>query len=122
MIQVEMRSLLEKRRIRNMKFETVLSKVRKLAEKADVSNVDFLAVQVNLTDTEPNVFYVEVKDHKINVEPYDYHDRNCAITIKSDDFNKLISGKLDPVAAFTIGKLKVDGDVGKALEFSKLLK
>ena len=39
-----------------MKFETVLSNVRKLAEKADVSNVDFLAVQVNLTDTEPNVF------------------------------------------------------------------
>ena len=51
-----------------MKFETVLSKVRKLAEKADVSNVDFLAVQVNLTDTEPNVFYVEVKDRKINVD------------------------------------------------------
>lgn len=45
-----------KRRNKNMKFETVLSKVRKLAEKADVSNVDFLAVQVNLTDTEPNVF------------------------------------------------------------------
>ena len=56
------------------------------------------------------------------MEPYDYHDRNCAISIKSDDFIKLISGKLDPVAAFTVGKLKVDGDVGKALEFSKLLK
>lgn len=105
-----------------MKFETVLSKVRKLAEKADVSNIDFLAVQVNLTDIEPNVFYVEVKDHKINVEPYEYNDRNCAITIKSDDFDKLISGKLDPVLAFTLGKLKVDGDVGKALEFSKILK
>ncbi len=105
-----------------MKFETVLSKVRKLAEKADVSNTDFLAVQVNLTDCDPGVFYVEVKDHQVHVEPYDYHDRNCAISMKSDDFNKLISGKLDPVAAFTIGKLKVDGDVGKALEFSKLLK
>ena len=105
-----------------MKFDELVTKVRGLASKVDVSNQDFLAVQVNLTDTEPNVFYVEVKDHKINVEPYDYHDRNCAITIKSDDFNKLISGKLDPVAAFTIGKLKVDGDLGKALEFSKLLK
>ena len=42
--------------------------------------------------------------------------------MKSDDFNKLISSKLDPIAAFTIGKLKVDGDVGKALEFSKLIK
>ena len=26
------------------------------------------------------------------------------------------------IEAFTLGKLKVDGDVGKALEFSKLLK
>ncbi|WP_026507495.1 SCP2 sterol-binding domain-containing protein [Butyrivibrio sp. MC2013] len=104
-----------------MKFETVLSKVRKLSENADVSAVDFLAVQINLTDCDPGVFYVEVKDHKISVEPYDYHDRNCAISMKSDDFNKLITGKLDPVAAFTIGKLKVDGDLGKALEFSKLL-
>ena len=39
-----------------------------------------------------------------------------------DNFNKLIAGKLDPVAAFTLGKLKVDGDVGKAVEFSKILK
>lgn len=38
------------------------------------------------------------------------------------DFNKLLDGKLDPVLAFGTGKLKVDGDVGKALEFSKLLK
>ncbi len=105
-----------------MKFDSVLDKVRKMAEKVDVSGMDFLAVLVNLTDCDPGVFYVEVKDHKISVEPYDYHDRNCAITMKSDDFNKLISGKLDPVAAFTFGKLKVDGDIGKALEFSNLLK
>ena len=105
-----------------MNRDAVVEKVRKLAEKADVSNVDFLAVQVILTDQDPGIFYVEVKDHKVNVEPYDYHDRNCSISMTSDDFNKLINGKLDPVAAFPVGKLKVDGDIGKALEFSKLLK
>ncbi len=105
-----------------MKFETILEKVRKMAAETDVSGTDFLAVQINLTDCDPGVFYVEVKDHKVSVEPYDYHDRNCAITMKSDDFNKLISGKLDPIAAFTVGKLKVDGDLGKALEFSKVIK
>jgi len=105
-----------------MKLETILSKVRKMAENADVSGVDFLAVQVNLTDCDPGVFYVEVKDHNINIEPYEYNDRNCAITMTSTDFNKLISGKLDPVLAYTVGKLKVEGDVGKALEFSKLVK
>ena len=34
----------------------------------------------------------------------------------------LIDGKLDPVAAFTLGKLKVDGDIGKALEFANVVK
>ena len=71
---------------------------------------------------ESGVFYVEIKDHKVSVEPYDYHDRNCAVTMNLTDFNKLLDGKLDPVLAFGSGKLKVDGDVGKALEFSKLLK
>ena len=32
----------------------------------------------------------------------------------SEDYGVPLIAKLDPVAAFTIGKLKVDGDVGKA--------
>ena len=30
-------------------------------------------------------------------------------------------GKLDPVVAFTLGKLKIEGNVEKVLEFGKLL-
>ena len=105
-----------------MALPEIITKLRKMAEGIDVSNVDFLAVQVNLKDLDPGTFYVEVKDHKINIEPYEYIDRNCAITITSKDFTKLIDGKLDPIAAFTLGKLKVDGDLGKALEFSKIVK
>ena len=105
-----------------MTFDELITKVRTIASKTDVSDHDFLAVQINISGKESGVFYVEVKDHKISVEPYDYHDRNCAITISLTDFNKLIDGKLDPVLAFGTGKLKVDGDVGMALEFSKLLK
>ena len=105
-----------------MTFDELLTKVRGLASKTDVTGRDFLAVQVNITGKEGGVFYVEVKDGKINVEPYEYNDRNCAITINMTNFNKLIDGKLDPILAFTTGKLKVDGDAGKALEFSKLLK
>lgn len=105
-----------------MTFEELLTKVRDLASKTDASGRDFLAVQVNITGKEGGVLYVEVKDGRINVEPYEYNDRNCAITINMTNFNKLIDGKLDPILAFTTGKLKVDGDAGKALEFSKLLK
>ena len=103
-----------------MSFQELIEKVRGLAKTIDASGKDFLAVQVNIADE--GVFYVEVKDGAVHVEPYEYHDRNCAITMNMDNFNKLIDGKLDPVKAFMTGKLKVDGDVGKALEFSKLIK
>lgn len=105
-----------------MKFDELITKVRKLTADTDVSNIDFLAAQVNITGKESGVFYVEIKDHKLSVEPYEYNDRNCAITISMTDFNKLIEGKLDPVLAYTIGKLKVEGDLGKAVEFGKLFK
>ena len=105
-----------------MTFDELLEKVRGIAANADVSDKDFLAVQVNITGEGEGVFYVEVKDHKVSVEPYEYNDRNCAITMNMKNFNKLLDGKLNPVVAFTLGKLKVDGDVGKALEFSELIK
>ena len=105
-----------------MTFNELVTKVRNMASTVDASNRDFLAVQINITGKDPGVFYVEVKDHRVNVEPYEYIDRNCAITINMTNFNKLIDGKLDPVLAFTTGKLKVEGDAGKALEFSNLLK
>lgn len=114
--------LVTKRRKSKMKFDELVEKVRTVAGTKDVSNVDFLAVQVNITGKESGVFYVEIKDHKVSVEPYEYYDRNCAVTMSLTDFNKLLDGKLDPVLAFGTGKLKIDGDIGKALEFSKLLK
>ena len=105
-----------------MTFDELVTKVRKLAQKVDATGRNFLAVQINIEGKENGVFYVEVKDGRINVEPYDYHDRNCARTMNITNFNKLIDGKLDPVLGYTTGKIKVDGDVGKALEFSNLLK
>lgn len=105
-----------------MQFNEVLEEVRSKIKDVDISGVGFLAVQVNLTGEASGVFYVEIKDGRVNVEPYEYIDRSCGLTISGENFLKLISRKLDPVAAYTTGKLKVDGDVGKALEFSRLLK
>lgn len=106
-----------------MTFSELLEKVREKAKTADVSGVGFLAVQVNITDKEEGgVFYVEIKNGEVHVEPYDYHDRSCGFTVSMNNFVRIMDGKLDPVVAFSTGRLKVDGDLGKALEFSKLIK
>ena len=43
------------------------------------------------------------------------------ITISDGDFTKLLQGKLDPGKAYDEGRLKAEGDLGKALLFSDLL-
>ena len=105
-----------------MTHEELVTTVREKLSHANVAGMPFIAIQVNITGKDSGVFYIEIKDGRVSVEPYEYNDRSCALTIEQANFLKLINGKLDPVAAYTIGKLKVDGDLGKALEFSKLLK
>lgn len=105
-----------------MTFEEIVAKVKERTASADPSKVDgFLAIQVNITGEGEGIFYVEVKDGKLSVEPYEYYDRQAIVTMKSKNFLALMEGNLDPVVAFTLGKLKIDGSVEKVLEFSKLL-
>lgn len=118
----------------DIQFSEFLDILREKAKAIDVSSCDFLAIQFNLIDIEksdidnpdqqrnPGVFYIEVKDHNTTIMPYEYNDRNCAMSLKMKNLIKLINGELDAVAAFTLGKLKIDGDLGKALEFAELLK
>ncbi len=53
-----------------MTFDKLVEKVRSMASKVDATGRDFLAVQINITGKDSGVFYVEVKDGRINVEPY----------------------------------------------------
>ena len=96
---------------------------RKKFLNADVSSVSgTLAFQINLIGKVEGIFYIEIKDGQVHVEPYEYYDRNAILTVNATNFTKLINGKLDPVIAFTTGKLKVDGDVNAALELIKFIK
>lgn len=103
-----------------MTLKTILKKVNEKTASFNAGSFDgFLAIQVTLSDLN-EVFYVEIKDGKLSVEPYEYNDRQANLIISSDNFAKLVNNKLNPVAAFTTGQLKVEGDTGKALELAKL--
>lgn len=105
-----------------MTFDIVFGQIKKGIDGVDPSVINGkLAIQVTLTGLGGGTFYIEVLNGKLSVEPYDYHDRDAALTISVGDFKKLAEGKLDPVDAFNSGKLKIDGSIEKSLELVKLL-
>ncbi|MBQ7835143.1 MAG: SCP2 sterol-binding domain-containing protein [Ruminiclostridium sp.] len=105
-----------------MTYEEIFNKSKELIMQSDVSKVDgHLAVQVDIEGEGEGAFYIELKDRQLFVEPYEYYDRDCKFIISGENFLKLADGKLDPVAAFFDGRLKIDGSIDKALEFKNIV-
>lgn len=105
-----------------MKYAEFFSLIKGKFMDADVSGIqEHLAYQFNISGESGGIFYVEVKDGKLYVEPYEYFDRDAMFTADSDTFLKIAEGKLDPAAAVTLQKLKVEGNIGKALKLKDLI-
>lgn len=106
-----------------MTYEELFQKIKEMFMKADISGIkEHLAFQFNITGEGEGAFYAEVKDGTLYVEPYEYYDRDAIFICSADTLLKLASGKLDPVIAFTVGKLKVEGSLEKAMMLQKLIK
>ena len=90
---------------------------------ADVSDIhEHLAFQFNIEDEEAGgAFYVEVKDGQLFVEPYEYYDRDAVFICAPQVLFDIADGRLDPIAAFTEQKLRVEGDLEKALRFKEIV-
>ena len=105
-----------------MTYQEIVENVKELCGNADLGDYKrHLAVEVEIKGEGEGVFYIEAKDGKVNVEPYNYNDRDVRLIASADNFIAIAKGELDPVKAFLTGKLKVDGSMDKALEFKRVV-
>ena len=95
-----------------MNYEELVANVKKAVKKAKVSKtVGHVAFQFNVEGEAEGAFYLEIDDGKINVEPYEYYDRDAIIVTSADVIMQMIEGKLQPRVAYTKELLRVYGDV-----------
>lgn len=105
-----------------MTYADFFAEIKSRFMAADVSDIhEHLAYQFNITGEAEGIFYAEVKEGQLYVEPYEYFDRDAMFTCTAETLFKLAEGKTDPVLAFTIGKLKVEGNIDKALRLKDLI-
>jgi putative sterol carrier protein len=106
---------------KKMTYAEFFAEIKGRFMEADVSDIrEHLAYQFNITGEASGIFYVEVKDGKLSVEPYEYFDRDAMFICSAKTLRELADGTLDPVLAFTVQKLKVEGNIDKALRFKEL--
>ena len=99
-----------------MTYEELVKQVKEIAEESDAGKIqEHVAFQFNIEGEAEGAFYLEIKDGKAVVEPYEYYDRDVLVRCTADTLLKIVKGELDPVFAFTIQKIRVEGDLGKAL-------
>lgn len=105
-----------------MTYEEIFAQAEEVFTGGDITGYkgDF-AIQVNITGEGEGAFYIAFKDNALDVAPYEYYDRDAILIASAEDFIKIADGSLNAVAAFTTGRLKVEGSIDKALELQKMI-
>ena len=93
-----------------MTYEQIVEKVKKALKKVDASGVKgHLAVQVDVYGEGEGAFYIEVKDGKVDVQPYEYFDHDLRIRCTAGEIISIVEGKkkiIEEVAAQNIEALR----------------
>ena len=93
-----------------MTYEKIVEKVKKALAKVDASGVKgHLAVQVDVYGEGEGAFYIEVKDGKVDVQPYEYFDHDLRIRCTGDEIIAIAEGKkkiVEEVAAENVEALR----------------
>ncbi len=107
-----------------MTFIEQFENIKKKAGKLDTSALPTdLAMQVNLTDEDcGGIFYIANIGGEFKVEPYDYYDHTVMVTVNSNEFIKILQGKLDATDAFFRGLLQIEGNIEHAQAIASLAK
>jgi putative sterol carrier protein len=100
-----------------MNFDQIVDAVRSLAmDLADLNHSVLFDLE------EEGKILVDATGDDLVVTPNpDDEDAETTLVLSSENLEKLIEGDLNPMVAFTMGKLKIFGSKGVALKLSSLL-
>lgn len=104
-----------------MTYEEMVKKLKAAYAKADASAIEeHVAIQFNVTGEGEGALYLEVSEGKIDIQPYEYYDRDAIVIAGAQTLVDMATGKLSVVDAYNNGILSIEGNIAKASLLSKI--
>lgn len=101
-----------------MDYNEIFQKVTKQAAftKGKTSNKKEVFLKINLIGKVTGSFILKLYNGKAEVLKNSPNKPNASIKLSADTLLGILDKRINPVMAFTLGKLKVSGDLSSALE------
>ncbi|WP_453995593.1 SCP2 sterol-binding domain-containing protein [Bacillus nitroreducens] len=109
-------------KIENYTLSEMLRKIEEVINE-NPSPIEGLNViyQFNITGDEEEIFQLQLSNGQARVLK-DTEEANCTLNLSLRNFKQFLVGKLGGTAAFMTGKLKIKGDISKAIKLEGLLR
>ena len=105
-----------------MTYEEVVMIAREAYENADARHIfEHIAVQVNVTGEGAGIFYIEVAERAVCVEPYDYYDRDGQLTLSADTVVALARGNIGLQEGLDRGLIQMEGNKEKIWRLAEVI-
>ncbi|MBW2091640.1 MAG: SCP2 sterol-binding domain-containing protein [Deltaproteobacteria bacterium] len=90
------------------------------AFKPDAAQGVDVVFQYSLSGPDGGDWNIVIKDQKCEINKGQAENPTTTMKLSDEDFVKMITGELNPMMAFTSGKLKIEGDMMKAQILAQL--
>jgi putative sterol carrier protein len=79
-------------------------------------------IQMDLTGEGGGLYCVQIKDGKASLTTGKVEKPTATLKLAAKDWIDISTGKLDPMTAFMMGKIKIEGDMGLMMRFQGFFK
>ncbi len=106
-----------------MTFEEIYNTMKDYFEQRDFGDFGqgVYSYEFDVTGQGEGKFYIEVRDGSLDMQPFDYKNSLCSLTVDSGSLRRIISRSLSPVEAYSSGRLAIRGDVSAAFRLADAL-
>lgn len=99
-----------------MTYRELVKELRNKYQKLDASKVEqHFAIQFNIEGEAEGAFYVEFSEGRIDVQPYEYYDRNLILTTDYQTALDMAEKKVNLLEAYKSDRLKAWGDLDQGI-------